>query len=450
MEPFRYHAFVCTQEKPEGVPCCSAAGSFRILDTLHRELGAQGLADDVQVSSCGCLGVCDSGPVMIVYPEGTWYAKLTPADVPEVVSSHFKSGNKVARLERTDHDAMKAEMLDHRNKYLAMLKAKDAAGVVPDDITDLIRGFMSSRAVLTALELDIFTAIGDGGTAKQIAAKIQCAVRSTEMLLNALVALKLLNKSGDDYSNTPVSARFFVEGSPDSARQGQLHIANIWKSWSTLTEAVKAGTSVAVRSDSNGWEKPFIAAMDNNARGRARAIAQAVEINGAKRMLDLGGGSGAYSIAFVKSAPGLQSEIVDLDAVLPITQEHIRKAGLADRITTRAGDMLTVPLAPSKYDLVLLSAVCHMFSPEENRQLFERSYAALAPKGRLVISDFVLEADKTSPRFGALFALNMLVNTHAGASYSEPEYEAWLKEAGFTETKRVRMPGPANLMIATK
>ena len=136
MEPFRYHAFVCTQEKPEGVPCCSAAGSFRVLDALHRELGAQGLADDVQVSSCGCLGVCDSGPVMIVYPEGTWYAKLTPADVPEVVSSHFKSGKKVARLERTDHDAMKAEMLDHRNKYLAMLKAKDAAGVVPDDITD--------------------------------------------------------------------------------------------------------------------------------------------------------------------------------------------------------------------------------------------------------------------------------------------------------------------------
>lgn len=450
MEPFRCHAFVCTQEKPEGVPCCSAAGSFHILDALHRELGAQGLADDVQVSSCGCLGVCDSGPVMIVYPEGTWYAKLTPADVPEVVSAHFKSGKKVARLERTDHDAMKAEMLDHRNKYLAMLKAKDAAGVVPDDITELIRGFMSSRAVLTALELDIFTAIGDGGTAKQIAAKIQCAVRSTEMLLNALVALKLLNKSSDHYTNTPVSARFFVEGSPDSARLGQLHIANIWKSWSTLTEAVKVGTSVAVRSDGNGWEKPFIAAMDNNARGRARAIAQAVEINGAKRMLDLGGGSGAYSIAFVQSAPGLQSEIVDLDAVLPITQEHIRKAGLADRITTRAGDMLTVALEPSKYDLLLLSAVCHMFSPEENRQLFERSYAALAPKGRLVISDFVLEADKTAPRFGALFALNMLVNTHAGSSYSEPEYNAWLKEAGFAETMRVRMPGPANLMIATK
>ena len=450
MEPFRYHAIVCMQEKPEGVTSCSAAGSGRVLDALYRELGTQGLADEVQVSTCGCLGLCESGPVMIVYPEGTWYTKLTPADVTEIVSSHFKSGKKVARLERSDYGAMKAEMLDHHGKYFAMVKAKDAAGVVPDDITEMIRGFMSSRAILTALELDIFTAVGDGADAKKIAAKIHCAVRSTEMLLNALVALKLLTKSCETYTNTPVSARFFVEGSPDSARLGQLHMGNLWKSWSTLTEAVKTGTSVATRSDGNGWVKPFIAAMENNSRGRARAIAQAVEINGAKRMLDLGGGSGAYSIAFVKSSPGLQSEIVDLAEVLPITQDYIRKAGLADRITTRPGDMLSVALEPAKYDLVLLSAICHMFSPEENKQLIERSYAALAPKGRLVISDFVLEADKTAPRFGALFALNMLVNTRAGSSYSEPEYDAWLKEAGFAETKRVRMPGPANLMIATK
>jgi SAM-dependent methyltransferase len=135
---------------------------------------------------------------------------------------------------------------------------------------------------------------------------------------------------------------------------------------------------------------------------------------------------------------------------LALANDYVRKAGLADRISTRAGDMLSVPLEAGKYDLVLLAAICHMFSPEENKQLIERAYAALAPKGRLVISDFVLEADKTAPRFAALFALNMLVGTRAGSSYSEPEYAAWLKEAGFAESKRVRMPGPANLMIATK
>jgi (2Fe-2S) ferredoxin/predicted O-methyltransferase YrrM len=450
LPPFRYHAFVCTQEKPEGVPCCSAAGSFRVLDTLHRELGAAGLADDVQVSTCSCLGLCDSGPVMVVYPEGTWYAKLGPSEVKEVVTSHFKDGKKVARLESSDYEAMKAEMLDHREKYLAHLKADDAAAVLPDNIVALIRGFMPSRAVLTALELDVFTAVGSGASAQQVAGKIQCAVRATESLLNALVALKLLEKRDGIYTNSPVAARFFVEGSPDSARLGQLHTVNLWKRWSTLTEAMKAGTSVAPRIDGNSWAKPFIAAMDVNSRGRAPAVVQAVGVNGARRMLDLGGGSAAYSIAFAKAVPGLQCEIVDLEEVLPIAQEYIRKAGLSDRITTRGGDMLTTPLDAGKYDLVLLSAICHMFSPEENQQLLKRAYDALAPKGRLVISDFVLDPDKTAPRFGALFALNMLVGTRAGSSYSEPEYAAWLKEAGFADTKRVPMPGPASLMIATK
>ncbi len=449
MEPFRHHVFVCTQEKAEGVPCCSAAGSFRVLNALHRELGSQGLSDDVQVSSCGCLGICDSGPVMIVYPEGTWYVKLSPDDVPEIVSSHLKAGEKVTRLERIPDAEMKGEILDHRNKYLAMLKGKDAAGVLPDDLTDMIRGFMPSRAILTALELDVFTAVGKGGTAQQIATNIQASVRATEMLLNVLVSLKLLEKHDGIYTNTPVAARFLVESSPDSARTAQLHMANMWRRWSNLTESVRTGTAVESGRD-NGWVKPFIAAMDHTARGRARAVAQAVTLNGERRMLDLGGGSGAYSIAFVKASSALQSEIVDLPEVVPITEEHIRQAGMSDRISTRAGDMLSLPLAPASYDLILLSAICHMFSPEENRRLLARAYAALAPQGRLVISDFVLEADKTSPRFAALFALNMLVGTRAGASYSEPEYAEWMTAAGFASSKRVRMPGPVNLMIATK
>ena len=99
---------------------------------------------------------------------------------------------------------------------------------------------------------------------------------------------------------------------------------------------------------------------------------------------------------------------------------------------------------------MLLSSICHMFSPEENRALLARAHAALAPNGRLVIADFIVDPEKTSPRSAALFALNMLVATRGGASYSEPEYESWLRAAGFTEVKRVRMPGPVNLMIAAR
>jgi (2Fe-2S) ferredoxin len=124
MEPFRYHAFVCTQEKSEGATCCAAGGSAKVLEALHRELGAAGLSDDVQVSSCGCLGLCESGPVMILYPNGAWYTKLTPEAVPGIVASHFLYDEPVSKLVREDASAMKAEILEHRRKYLEMLSRK--------------------------------------------------------------------------------------------------------------------------------------------------------------------------------------------------------------------------------------------------------------------------------------------------------------------------------------
>ena len=128
MEPFRHHAFVCNQEKSDGATCCAGGGSAKVLEALHRELGAAGLSDDVQVSTCGCLGLCESGPVMVVYPEGAWYTKLTSEEIPEIVTSHLLNGKPVPRLLREDAAAMKAEILDHRNKYLEMLKKKSRRG----------------------------------------------------------------------------------------------------------------------------------------------------------------------------------------------------------------------------------------------------------------------------------------------------------------------------------
>jgi (2Fe-2S) ferredoxin len=98
MEPFRFHVFVCDQEKPEGVPCCSARGSAKIIDALRQEILTRGLGDTVQITTCGSLGLCEHGPNMIVYPEGTSYSGLTPADVPEIVQSHFQNGNPAERL----------------------------------------------------------------------------------------------------------------------------------------------------------------------------------------------------------------------------------------------------------------------------------------------------------------------------------------------------------------
>jgi (2Fe-2S) ferredoxin/ubiquinone/menaquinone biosynthesis C-methylase UbiE len=448
MEPFRHHIFVCTQEKPEGVTCCPSSGSMSVLGALHRELGSQGMSADVQVSSCGCLGLCDDGPIMITYPEGVWYRKVKAEDVPEIVSSHLRAGKVVSRLEWNDPPAMKAAATEHTNQYLAMVKAKDEAGTLPDNLFELTRSFMPSRTLLTALELDLFTAIGPGASAEPAAQKIHADPRATEMLLNALTSLKLLEKRDGMFFNTAASARFFSAGSRDNAQPGLLHIAHIWHRWSTLTESVRAGTAVETGRQED-WTRDFIAAMDRNAKERAGAVVKAVGPNGIQRMLDLGGGSGAYSIAFARAVPELKSEILDLGDVVPLTQQYIRQAGLSDRITTRVGDMLRDPLGEN-YDLITILAICHMFSPDENRQLFKRAYAALAPKGRLVVQDFILEPNKTAPRAAALFSLNMLVGTRAGASYSEPEYANWLREADFSDVRRVRLPGPSGLMIGVR
>jgi cyclopropane fatty-acyl-phospholipid synthase-like methyltransferase len=174
-----------------------------------------------------------------------------------------------------------------------------------------------------------------------------------------------------------------------------------------------------------------------------------VGAQGVHRLLDVGGGSGAYSIAFARASATLRAEILDLPTVLPIAERHVREAGLADRVTTRAGDLRTDDLG-SGYDLVLLSSICHMLGPDENRDLLSRAARALAPGGRAVVSDFILDEDGTAPRQAVLFSINMLVGTPSGRSYRESDYMAFLGGAGLVEIDRVPLPGPANLVIGRK
>jgi predicted O-methyltransferase YrrM len=306
---------------------------------------------------------------------------------------------------------------------------------------------MPSRCILSALELDIFTAVGNGAEISQIARKINANARATGMLLNALVSLGLLTKRGDAYQNTPESARFFVQGSKDNHRNGLLHIANIWHRWSTMTDAVRGGTRVASdREDTSEWTRNFIDAMDHIAKDRAPLVVKALGTTGVRRVLDLGGGSGAYSIAFAEASPDVQCEILDVPEVLPIATEYVGKAGLLSQVSIRPGNMLQGEFG-SGYDIIMLNAICHMFSEEQNQDIFRRARQALAPNGRLAMQDFILNPDKAGPPFAALFSLNMLVATEAGASYNESEYTQWMKAAGFREVSRINLPGPADLIV---
>jgi cyclopropane fatty-acyl-phospholipid synthase-like methyltransferase len=189
--------------------------------------------------------------------------------------------------------------------------------------------------------------------------------------------------------------------------------------------------------------------MHKNAAFRAPLVARAVGLEGVGRVLDLGGGSGAYSIAFARANPDLEAEVLDRPSVVPLTRKYVDEAGLGNRVTAREGDMRSEEYG-SGYDLVLLSAICHMYSPDENRDLLTRAFAALGPSGRVVIQDFILNSDKTGPRTGALFALNMLTGTGGGSSYSGEEYTTWLQEVGFEDAHRVPLPGPTDLVVARR
>lgn len=321
------------------------------------------------------------------------------------------------------------------------------AAELPDHLYQMVRGYMPSRCALTALELDIFTAIGEGATSARVASRVNANPRATEILLNALVALGLLTKQGRQYRNTAESERFFTQRSTDNHRDGLLHVANIWHHWSTLTEVVRGGRRVPGAGDDTAqgtWD--FIAAMQQNAGNRAPAVVKALSTEGIRRILDLGGGSGIYSIAFAKASPAIQCDILDLPEVVPLTSEYVRKARVSAQVTVRAGDMLHDELG-SGYDLVMLNAICHMFSADQNKSLFLRARRALDPNGRLAVQDFILNPDKASPLHAALFSVNMLVGTDAGACYSEAEYTDWMKRAGFAKVQRIVLPGPSNLIV---
>ncbi len=447
MEPYRFHLFACTQEKPEGVPSCLASGASALLEELDRQIQARGLRSDVQVTTCGCMGLCDEGPILVVYPEGSWYRRVRLADLPEIVETHLRDGRPLDRLLWNDAPAMKAMSVEHGERFRAAMAAREKAGTLPDHLYQLIRGYMPSRCILTALELDLFTVVGDGATAGQVAARVHACARAAAVLLNALVALGLLAKSGHEYRNTPETARFFVRGSKNNQRDGFLLTADLWHRWSTLTEAVRRGGYVPIeRAHDPESTRNFIAGMDRNAQERAPLLVKALGTAGVRRVLDLGGGSGAYSIAFAKASTELRAEILDLPEVVPLTADYVARAGASARVSVRAGNLFQDDFGRG-YDLILLNAICHMFSAEQNREIFRRARQALAPDGRLAVQEYILNPDQAGPLRAALFSVNMLVSTEAGASYGEQEYAEWMKAAGFAEVRRINLHGPNDLMV---
>jgi predicted O-methyltransferase YrrM len=181
----------------------------------------------------------------------------------------------------------------------------------------------------------------------------------------------------------------------------------------------------------------FIGAMDAMARARAPELVKTIRPGDARHFLDIGGASGTYTIAFLRAAPQMRATLFDLPPVIALARRRLQAEGMLRRVTLVAGDFYRNPL-PTGHDLALLSAIIHQNSRTQNAALYRKTFRALTPGGRLVVRDHIMNPDRTRPRDGALFAVNMLCGTPGGGTYTFPEVREDLKAAGFTRVRLLR------------
>lgn len=319
-----------------------------------------------------------------------------------------------------------------------MPPAPEPNALTPDGVQQLARSFQGCRVLLTAYELDLFTAVSQGArTSSLVADRLGTDARATDRLLNALCGLGLLTKVDGAFANTETAAACLVRGRPGYL-SGLGHTAHLWHTWSGLTQAVRTGR--AFGSGPSGpteadWRPAFIEAMHARACATAPKLVNLLDLEGVSRVLDVGGGSGIYSMAFVRARPEIRATVYDLPEVVPLTRGYVEQEGLSDRIDTAPGDYLTDAL-PAGFDLVFLSAIVHSNSGEQNAALIGKCAAALNPGGQVIVVDFIMEEDRSRPAHGAMFALNMLVATEAGDTFTESEVNAWMRAAGLRRIRR--------------
>ncbi len=322
----------------------------------------------------------------------------------------------------------------------------------PQQIREQFVAFQRSRILLTAFELEIFTLLDKGSqTSKSISTTLKADHRATDHLLNALCALGFLNKNNGEFSNKDFAAEHLVKEKP-GFMSGLYHVVHLWESWSGMTDVIRTGSPANIKAiDDRGakWLNAFIESMHNRAQQQAKASVEGLNLKNVVKVLDVGGGSAAFTMAFIRAREDIRATVFELPNVVPITQKYIEKAGFVGKIDTYEGNYYTDEL-PRGYDLVFLSAIVHANSYKENEELINKCAKALNPGGQLVIQDFIMEDDRTKPIHGAIFALNMLTGTETGDTYTESEIKEWMTKAGLSDFKRLDQPFGTGQIIGVK
>jgi len=326
-------------------------------------------------------------------------------------------------------------------------------------IVDLASAYYGSAVLFAALEVDLFSAIqreNNRVTAASLAERLGLDLRGVRLLLDACVAVGLLQKESDAYVNPPEVSATLVSGSPHDLTRAVRYNRDVYPAWGKLAELARNGKPVEPPEthlgDDPGRTRAFVLAMHGRALGIGRTVIPMLDLKGCSRLLDLAGGPGTYAALMAQTTPGLQCVTMDLPAVSAVAAELVGQAGMAARVTCLPGDYHTDVYEQGAFDAVTIFGALHQESPQMIVSILQRACAALKPGGRIFILDMMTDATHTQPAFSALFAVNMALTTYNGWVFSDQELYGWLAEAGFEacETHAVPPPMPHWLVSARK
>lgn len=321
-------------------------------------------------------------------------------------------------------------------------------------IFELMGGFRPSCVIGAGAELGVWDRLGDKTlSAEALAELLDCDLRAIAMLLDALAALGLLVKNAGCYCVPDEVRPLLAEHGPNTVLPMVRHSMNIMRGWSQLAWVVKSGVPGPRQASIRGLEgdrAAYIAAMHSISAPMADGLVARLGPLRFRHLLDVGGASGTWTLAFLRAVPGATATIFDLPDAIRQAEERVKQSEFAARIRFVSGDFYSDDL-PAVCDFAWISAIAHQHSRKHNRDLFLKAFQALAPKGQIAVRDIVMEPCRTSPRDGALFAVNMLVNTESGGTFTFAEFSDDLKAAGFVEPRlAVRGEAMNSVIVADK
>ncbi|MEO6830293.1 MAG: methyltransferase [Acidobacteriaceae bacterium] len=339
-----------------------------------------------------------------------------------------------------------------------MNDATGGAPVTPERLMKMAWAHAAPLSIEAGIRLGIFDTLnGQEKTAEQIASDTKCSLRGTTVLLNLLAGFGFLEKSArNTYQLTPESDTFLVSTKPSFQGGIFRHISEqLMPKWLHLTEVVRTGepaANVSGESDGSVFFEKFVEDIFPMSYPAAHALAGALGLAESKQtvsVLDLAAGSGVWGIALAQASPKVKVRAVDWPTVLEVTKRGAAKFGLADRFTFGPGDLLEADFG-SGHQLATLGHILHSEGEKRSILLLEKAFKALAPGGTIAIAEFLVNEDRTGPMNGLIFAMNMLVNTPEGNTYSFEEIRNWLQKTGFEHVRQLDVPGPSPLILADR